>query len=394
MLDFYSACSLAELKLLESKDLERFQMKICILTQPLHKNYGGHLQAYALQKYLKDIGHEVITADIPFKKPRFFSIPLIAKSFLKKYVLKRNVGRIIPLSKSEISNIQQNTDKFKKKYISLTRHISSVSKINRLNDYKFDAFVVGSDQVWRPTFSPGILTYFLDFLSKNNKVKKISYAASFGVDNCNEFSENDKSEIKRLLAEFDFVSVREDSGVALCQKEFNVIAHHVIDPTLLLTSDDYRKLVESEKTPKHSGNLFGYILDKSDEKNSIIEKVEISKGLNSFNILPDNINSTFPPVEAWLRGFIDAEYIVTDSFHGVVFSLLFNKPFIAIANEGRGVARFTSLLKMFNLESRLILSIDELNEKKINESIDFNIINELINKERTRVFGLIVNALK
>jgi exopolysaccharide biosynthesis predicted pyruvyltransferase EpsI len=82
-----------------------------------------------------------------------------------------------------------------------------------------------------------------------------------------------------------------------------------------------------------------------------------------------------PPVEGWIKGFYDAEFVVTDSFHGVIFSIIFNKPFIAIGNEERGISRFTSILKQFDLEHRLIIGYDQLNNDLILENIDFDVIN-------------------
>jgi exopolysaccharide biosynthesis predicted pyruvyltransferase EpsI len=98
-------------------------------------------------------------------------------------------------------------------------------------------------------------------------------------------------------------------------------------------------------------------------------------------------------VEEWIRGFMDAEFVVTDSFHGTVFSIIFNKPFISIANESRGTTRFTSLLKMFNLENRLIFSPEELNLDKVKE-IDWGNVNEILEQDKERaIFFLKRNLL-
>ncbi|MFS2000996.1 polysaccharide pyruvyl transferase family protein [Vibrio breoganii] len=357
-------------------------MKICILTQPLHKNYGGLLQAYALQKFLKDLGHEVYTADIPFKKPRFFGLRTIVSLFVKKYLLLRDIPRVLPISKAEKLIIQKYTDQFKSEYINLTEHIDTVSEIDKLEKYNFDAYVVGSDQVWRPAYSPGILTYFLDFLSPKSKAKKIAYAASFGIDNCDEFSGEEKIKIKELLKSFDFVGVREDTAVTLCKHEFNVKAKHVIDPTMLIFKDEYIKLVEKSKVPKHNGEIFAYVLDQDPKKQAFIKRVEKIKQLNSFTVLPESNLATYPPIQSWIRAFIDAEYIVTDSFHGVVFSLLFNKQFLAIGNHGRGLARFQSILNKFNLLDRLVLSPDDITNSKILEEIDYTNVNKILDAER------------
>jgi exopolysaccharide biosynthesis predicted pyruvyltransferase EpsI len=90
----------------------------------------------------------------------------------------------------------------------------------------------------------------------------------------------------------------------------------------------------------------------------------------------------FPPATAWLRGFMDAEFVVTDSFHGTVFSILFNKPFIAIGNQDRGLARFSSLLKLFNLENRLIQTSTDIDDKLLHEKINWEKVNAILREKK------------
>lgn len=355
-------------------------MKVCILTQPLHKNYGGLLQAYALQKVLIDAGHEVYTADIPFKKPKMFGVPSIAKACVKRYLLQKSVPRLTPISEKEKAYIQSETDKFIANHLILTEKIESVSYIKQLDKYKFNAFIVGSDQVWRPKYSPGIMTYFFDFLENKDNIIKFSYAASFGVDHCDEFSPSQKSKCSELVKKFNAISVREDSAVELCKKEFGIDAEHVLDPTLLLDKEVYVNLVEQDNIPPSKGNMMVYVLDRSSDKQAIIDKVAKTRKLSPYTVMPDD-NGVYPPVTQWLRGFMDAEYVVTDSFHGVAFSILFNKPFIAIGNKDRGLARFTSVLNVFKLTDKLIFNINDLTESVINQPIDFEKVN-IIKKEQ------------
>lgn len=368
-------------------------MKVCILTQPLHKNYGGLLQAYALQKVLIDDGHEVLTADIPFKKPRMFGLPSIIKASIKRYIFNKDVTRLLPISKKEKSYIQQKTDKFIFKYLKLTERIKSTSQIDRLDKYNFDAFIVGSDQVWRPRYSPGITTYFLDFLKNRDDVIKMSYAASFGIDNCNEFSDIEKAKCGELAKKFHAVSVREDSAVDLCRKEFGIYAEHVLDPTLLLDKETYIDLIEQDSIPEHEGNMMVYVLDRSSDKQAIIDKVAQHKELTPYAVMPDD-NGIYPSVTQWLRGFMDAEYVVTDSFHGVAFSIIFNKPFIAIGNKDRGLARFLSLLNIFDLTDRLVFNYSDLTENKINQPINFKNVNDIMTKQHEFSIDFIRKILK
>lgn len=341
-------------------------MKIGIITQPLRNNYGGLLQNYALQQTLKRFGHEVITLDqkeAPISQIRF--IASIIKTFILKIVGK-GTDRKYPfnkISEKKKAYISKHTQYFINNYIYHTR---SMYKTDDFRNYcinnKIDILVAGSDQVWRPSYNDNIYRSFLDF-AEGLDVKRYSYAASLGID-CWEFTEEQTSKCKKLIESFDAISVREESAIELCNKYFNRKAEHVLDPTMLLDKEDYEALVYKEDEPKSSGNLFTYILDESEEKTNIIEKVAKSLDLVPFKVMPKyQLNKktikriddcVFPPVTRWLRAFMDAEMVVTDSFHGCVFSIIFNKPFWVIGNKDRGLARFDSLLSLYGLQERLI----------------------------------------
>ena len=202
---------------------------------------------------------------------------------------------------------------------------------------------------------------------------------------------------------FDAVSVREDSAIDLCKKYFNVDASHLLDPTLLLDKEIYKSLVKKQDVKMSPGNLFTYILDESDKKDAIIKKTAQKYDLSDFSVMPNNQFSDpskkniqdciFPPVEEWIRGFMDAEFVVTDSFHGTIFSIIFNKPFFAIANKNRGLTRFTSLLKLFNLEKRLVFSTDDINFDCFNE-IDWEHINKILFQEKQKSLDFLISHLK
>ncbi|WP_323931226.1 polysaccharide pyruvyl transferase family protein [Aeromonas caviae] len=368
-------------------------MKIAILTQPLHNNYGGLLQAFALQHYLKAQGHDVLTVDFSSDPtPRFFGIKTVVGNILRKYVLRRQIKSILPITAEQKRVIGQHTNCFTAEHIRTTQMIHSVEEFAYIKQYQFDAYVVGSDQVWRPAYSPGMSAFFLSFLGENDTAKRIAYAASFGVDHCDEFSSEQLVEYGKLLKRFDAVGVREDSAVELCHKNFGVDAQHVIDPTLLLDKEVYCKLVEQDRIPRNNGNMMVYVLDKAPEKQEIIQLVANERGLMPFTVMPGD-SGVYPPVTQWLRGFMDAEYVVTDSFHGVAFSIIFNKPFIAIGNRDRGLARFTSILKLFGLESRLVFSKDDVSIDIINDAIDFAKVNAFKAKQQLLAFSFMAQAL-
>ncbi|WP_337161125.1 polysaccharide pyruvyl transferase family protein [Vibrio alginolyticus] len=367
-------------------------MKIAIMTQPLHTNYGGLLQAYALQRFLKEQGHDVLTVDLPFKKAKFWGIRGILVNAIKKYVLKKDIKRVFPISNKEKARISKHTDRFRQENIETTHKIESVSRLNELEKYNFSTFIVGSDQVWRPQYSPGIEAFFLNFI-KDPSIKKISYAASFGVDNISEFDHDLLEKCSHHLKQFDAVSVREDSAVNLCRDNFGVEALHVIDPTMLLEASQYNALIDKEKHIDIPKGVMVYVLDQSEDKKAVVTKVVSKLNISSFELMPQNDLDQYQPVTRWIQGFRDSQFVVTDSFHGVVFSIIYNKPFIAIGNSERGLARFNSLLKMFNLEHRLVDSVNLLNDKLLDLEVDFTEVNKILSQKRAFASKFLLSAI-
>ncbi|WP_306717989.1 polysaccharide pyruvyl transferase family protein [Klebsiella pneumoniae] len=374
-------------------------MKVAILTQPLHTNFGGTLQAFALQKILQRLGCQPTTINFRWKSEN--------RSFWRNilYVVKNKIMRgngTIPFTKRELIRIGINHRKFIEKNINLSPSFyyrEEVSKYFSQND--FSAVIVGSDQVWRPRYSPGIGTFFLDFLSEQHLIK-LSYAASFGTDDW-EFSDTQTIFFSNLLSKFTSVSVRESSAVNLCKKHLSIDAKHVLDPTMLLSKCDYIKLFSLKPSNSTSG-VFNYVLDSTDEKSKIISYICDELNSSSFSNTPietikktffikDIDNFTYPAIESWVQSFNNANFIVTDSFHGTVFSIIFNKPFFAIANEARGKARFTSLLSLFGLEERLISNVNQLKFIDINSNVDFESINNKLEIYRNDSIDFIKNTL-
>ena len=352
-------------------------MKIGIITQPLHTNYGGLLQNYALQQILKRLGHDPITLDQGFASiPQWRILASCIKTFLLR-LIGRGGTRKYPykFDEKEKSDACRHTDKFIEKYINHTVVFKYAEEFrNYTINCHIDALIVGSDQVWRPIYNPNILRSFLDF-AKDLKLKRLAYAASFGVD-CWEFTQRQTEVAKKLIRDFDAISVREDSAIDLCRKYLNCDAVHVLDPTMLLDKEDYIQLVENENEPESKGNLFTYILDESDDKKQIIEKVSFKLNLCPFVSMPERELDAYPPVTQWIRSFKDAKFVVCDSFHGAVFSIIFNKPFLVIGNRERGITRFNSLLKTFNLQTRMIDNINDV-QTVIDETIDWERVNRI-----------------
>jgi len=376
-------------------------MRIGILTQPLYTNYGGIVQCYALQTVLQRMGHETIVLQREFD--RKFSL-LGALTYYAKHLVKLLLGRKESwhyyVSQEKRDYIAQNTYKFIDKNINpRSKHCYSTEQLkHEVAALNLDAIIVGSDQVWRPYYSPCQPNYFLDFLSDDSKIKRISYAASFGGDEWN-WSEKLTRRCRDLLKKFDAVSVREQSGIRLCKEHFGVDAVQVLDPTMLLDKEDYLSIIIPRK--ERRGQLFSYVLDKSEYKQNIISQVAQKTGMKVFESMPELDSSTynlygdidkavFPPVEDWLSAFNEADMVVTDSFHGTVFSILFNKPFWVIGNEGRGMARFKTLLSMFGLEDRMITST----ERDFSAQIDWEEVNQKRQALKIGSKGYLLNFIK
>jgi exopolysaccharide biosynthesis predicted pyruvyltransferase EpsI len=366
-------------------------MKIAILTLPLHSNYGGIIQNYALQTVLEKMGHEVYTINLnkPKAKINLAKAPLIISKRLIKKILGRKDGIIFlerKRNKDELV-IKKYLNRFINNKIHLTEPFYLKKDLQRINHMGFDSIIVGSDQVWRiPYAYPNIQTYFLDFI-KNKNIKKIAYSASFGTDEI-EFSENQIKECGKLINNFESVSVREKSALDLINNKYRWKCKHdpiqTLDPTMLLSQEEYISL-SSDYKDILDGELFYYILDMTEDKKKVLE--QISKDLDykpftvksiSDNWFDDVEKQVVPPIEIWLQAFNKAKYIFTDSFHGCVFSIIFNKNFVVYGNEERGLSRFKSLLSLFNIENTLIQSSNDI--QKGYQEFNWKNINMILEK--------------
>lgn len=336
--------------------------KVAILTQPLGANYGGILQAFALQHVLREMGHQPITIDRRGKLSLLRATASLAKGGLLWMAgRQRRIRRWPSPKESEI--ICRHTNRFVSEHITRSVPIKTTDQLRHYAEQEsFDAFVVGSDQVWRKAYSPCMPNYFLDFLPEDSQAKRIAYAASFGIGTW-EFTEAETQLYSRLAKRFDLISVREDSAVALCREHLGVEATHVLDPTMLVDRSVYEELAMSRYAHPSKGDLFCYILDRTAEKSRLVRETADERGLTPFEVLPKEYRNlppgadlsmvVMPPVEQWLRSFMDAKFVITDSFHGTVFSILFEKPCIVIQNSSRGNDRFQSLLKTLGSNFKL-----------------------------------------
>ncbi len=333
-------------------------MKTAIITLPLHTNYGGLLQAFALKTALESQGHEATVLDLKDKMeaPKGLKAPFV---YLGRALKGREVFRENRY-KRELPLLAANTSKFVDTYI-CPRIIDSYSTVR---EGEYDAFIVGSDQVWRPLYFKPIEDAFLAFTKKWD-VKRVAYAASFGTDAL-EYEYIQLEACAKLLSVFDGVSVREDSAVVQCEEWLDYEgAAHVLDPVMLLDMDTYVDMAASVENHPAKGRITTYILDAAPEKTHVVDFMKRVSGMDVHDVsVHPYLNDRpvdqriVPSVEDWLAAFADAEFVVTDSFHGCVLAILLHKRFLAVGNSRRGMARFTSLLKTFGLSQRLVHGID------------------------------------
>ena len=368
-------------------------MKIAILTLPLHTNYGGILQAYALQTVLERMGHEVEHLQPKVEYKRLHSplvMPLVwGKRLYRKFFKGDND---LPIFKNPYKWIRENTDRFIA--TNLNCRYLSLNEWNETLAQEYDAIVVGSDQVWRPLYTD-VKRSFTAFLG-HSEIRRVAYAASFGVD-VNEFSEDEIEAGREYLKLFSGISVRESSGVELCKSLFDVDAQCVLDPTMLLPCSDYQKFAAS--APQSSGNLMVYILDNSDATEAFVSQFARTRGLTAFytnskkelswEIEVPMAERKQAPIENWLRGFEDAEFVLTDSFHACVFSILFHKPFGVFVNRGRGLSRIESLLRPLGLMDRCITDTNV----DLDKPIDWDKVDDCINQNKQRSVAFLIAAL-
>lgn len=375
-------------------------MKIGILTHPFRGNYGGMLQAYALFQILRRIGHEAVILDFQHRRLPSFRKSPIAHIRARLNLKKRIKFLLIWLLHRPEYYSYKNGRRFHQKYVQGVKLGSTPA--TQLEKHGIEAVVVGSAQVWRAVYARDLGSlpfFFLDFAPESIRRRSIAYAASIGTDTW-EGNEEETRLCRQLLQEFRAVSVREDSGINICHQILGTNATRMADPTLLLTTDDYSHLIQQEDTHSPtSPYVASYVLDNSPGIEETIHAVVHSRQhlVQPLNATPQagKRSERYPiSVPQWLRYIRDCEYLITDSFHGCVFSIIFNKPFICLGNERRGSARFYSLLGTFGLQNRLVTNHDKNTLLQLlNTPIDWERVNSIRQSEQKRAIAFLKENL-
>lgn len=378
-------------------------MKIGILTHyGTEDNYGQVLQCYALQQFLKSIGHDpyLIVYQPTHKKSiltyfrklalSIFSLISNNKSNWKKQLDHYEKLRIINHKK----NKERNFKSFIESNISISESTYK-SPNDLLHRYPTaDAYIVGSDQVWNvPLKSKESQIWYLNFGDKSTL--RISYAASFG----RIIPDYEKKELFQNLQRFNGISFRETSGVRIGQSLGFKDSIQVLDPTLIIDNKIYDKLINQIDIPSNQEYVFLYYLNIS--KPEEIKWTELDRFLHTTNlklisvnasgyypaddIIPNVVNHCLT-IPQWISHINYSKIVISTSFHGIVFAIIFHKPFIAILLENQyneGNDRIISLLKNLGLEDRILKNnFESIYSKHIDwESVDLK-LNYLKNQSR------------
>lgn len=368
-------------------------------------NYGAVLQAAAIVNIIKNLGYDAECIDyIPEMKKKIDWKQKLRDGiirFLDVIKLKKHINIILG-KKNIISYHVSNEyvfEDFRSQWLKRTQSsFNSHDDLKKISD-DYYAVVVGSDQVWRPSQynnKDDVFVYFLEFISK--KTKKISYAASFGVDNW-EFENDDKltNQVKNSIKSFSSVSVREKSGIGICTSIFSVSSCHVLDPTLLVGKEFFNLIIGESVLNSSQNNIVYYKLDADLIFINDINKLGVKLNKEVENIYHKKVCNEYEyyTVKDWLMKIRNSDLVITDSFHCVCFSLLFEKDFICCINPSRGLSRLESLLNSLGLTDRIYYEDIGLSEFLSNiKPIDYKRVNDILEEHRIASMDYLFTALR
>ena len=343
-------------------------MRIALLTYFAADNYGATLQAYATIRAFEQCGHEVELVN--------FVIPEPPHSFAKKILLYPKHLKF---------------ERFRRNYFHrMTKSYENIKEL-QTDPPKADCYLVGSDQTWNPDISLHMAKgFFLDF--GDEKVLRASYAASFGKGEWDDAQWVDETDVRRLLGKFDFLSVRETSGVSLLKEKFGLSdVTQVLDPVLLF--ENYPELT-GDISPSHEIVLYKLAnsADYYDKCRTIGKGLSLPmRSIGSIRRIR-GVRCAYPEsLEGWMRRIAGAEYVITDSFHGTVISLLYGRQFVSCVGNPKRVTRLKSLLDLLGLSDRFMQDDCDATTimKKLKEPIDYSEVHRRLKELRVPSFDFI-----
>lgn len=375
-------------------------MNVGLVTFFQDDNVGTCLQAFALQKKIQELGHQVEILDyshqdiVRYDKSFRNRIRGIVKTYGNKNMFYyKKLKKIDYITKERFCQFRrENLAVTKKKY-------SGYSELEE-GGKDYDAFVCGSDMIWTPTFDIDHKVYFLQFC---NCEKRISYAPSFGTD---VIPSNLEKEFRNYIRSFPYISCREDSGIEIIRKLADIQAELVLDPTQLISKEEWESnfAMENKDEKYILCYLFGASREVTKWYHHLAKKIAGHYKAN-IRYMPMSRSeqvheiyygdASYGPVE-FMRLVHNAEFIITNSYHGFMFSLIFEKPFVVVRREkelywSQFEKRFESVLKLIHQEERLLAKDDFVGEQLY--SIDYSVINESLEEQRKKSEAFLKNAL-
>ncbi|MBQ8297282.1 MAG: polysaccharide pyruvyl transferase family protein [Ruminococcus sp.] len=371
-------------------------MKIDVITLHRVRNYGSSLQTLATQNYLMQKGCK--TEIIDYYPERYTSLGLLKRLKNKSERLAKNpvllFGARCVISVSYVKK-KLVFDSFLRKYIKLTPKTYRTEKELLNNVPKADAYCTGSDQVWNSYWNEGVdRPLYLSFVPKSKY--KFSYAASIGTS---KLSEKEKTEVRPLLEEYNRITVRENNGVDILNDAGIHGAVQMLDPTLLFKASEWNKYTSNRF--RNEKYVVTYNLHHDKRIDEYAAKIASEKNLKVFNIsynLHDIIRKGTlkwcPTVEEYLGLIRDAQYVVTDSFHATVFSLLFHTDFMVIYPE-KASSRLRSILELTGLNER---GCDKMPPLRLaDQKINFSNTDAVLERERKKTekyIDMVIDEIK
>lgn len=377
--------------------------KIGILTFHYTNNYGGILQALSLQRAVELQGYNVEIINFVPKEYNPISIKKnlgIKKRFFSNRVKDLNPLRIMKkiwIIKYEGTKITNKFHLFRSKEMKLSKQINENTFKEILKDYQL--IIVGSDQVWNPS-ERAKNEYFLNY-NDYFMGKRISYAADSTIE---EVKHEDRRRLSEALSKFDYISVRNEHSFKFIKSILNKEVDIVADPTLIY---DY-KCEENNTTIYANEYILMYILGSEIEgtHSKVIEEIRDVYGelpvysirIPTMNFEMDNFaNKTFYNLDPneWISMIKNAKFVYTDSFHGVMFSLKYNKPFLAYYTEKMRASRFIDMGKRYGIERYIVESLKEIKEKRSIEVIpNFELISNILENQKKESLKILKKTLK
>ena len=374
--------------------------KIGIITYHYKNNFGAVLQSYALQTYLSTIGFdaEIIDCRPPSMDFRYFLS--ITKLALKEFFINKNKESFLLRLKKQIhrvaySNAQRKKfEEFRVKYLKLSPFYNYFSQDINFNNYSI--VITGSDQVWNSIDGPASVY----FLNRQFNATKVSYAACRGIISSND---NEGNEIRKMLSSFDLLSVRDVPTQYFVQSTINVKPKIVCDPTMLIS---FENLIGDTPIIK-SKYILVYILGNEIEGGHVKTLESIKSVVGEIDIVVCVLSEKNPQFFPWANKHLFtcsptdwinlikfAEYIYTDSYHGIIFSTKFKKQFLAYYTEVIRASRLLDLSKRFNLSKNIVSSyLDALNNNSFSNKIDYNEF-ERLNNQAIRESKIFIDNIK